>query len=85
MISIKERLLQPHISKYFMDKYNLFPDDVIVLVNDFYKNKQQIQNQCWYQKNKIRVYALQRSKYHNDPMFREYYNKYQALYKRGDY
>ena len=85
MISIKERLLQPNISKYFTDKYNLFPDDVIVLVNDFYKKKHPIQRQAWSQQNKIRVYALQRSKYHNDPTFREYHKKYQSLYQRGDY
>ena len=85
MIPIKERLLQPNISKYFMDKYNLQPGDVIELVNDFYKKKQQIQQQSWYQQNKIRIYALQRSKYHNDPVFREYYKKHQALYQRGDY
>ena len=36
-------------------------------------------------KNKVRVSALQRSKYHSDPIFREYYQKYQALYQRQDY
>ena len=85
MTPTEEILVQPNISQYFVDNYNLQPGDVIELVNDFYKQKQQINEQCWYQQNKIRVYALQRSKYHNDPTFREYYKKYQALYQRQDY
>ena len=84
MIPIKERLIQPNISKYFIDNYNLQPGDVIEVVDDSYKqnHRQQIKEQCWYQQNKLRVYALQRSKHHNDPTFREYYKKHQALYQR---
>ena len=87
MIPIKEILIQPNISKYFTDNYNLQPRDVIELVDDFYKqnHRPKIKEHCWYQQNKIRVYALQRSKYHNDPAFREYYQKYQAIYQRHDY
>ena len=79
MITIKERLLQPNISKYFMGKYNLQSGELIELVNDFYKQKQQTQQRAWYQTNKIRVFALQRSKYHNDPIFREYYKKVSSI------
>ena len=53
--------------------------------NDDYHNKIKQHCTAWYQKNKVRVSALQRSKYQNDPIFREYYQKYQALYQRQDY
>lgn len=85
MIAITERLTQPNISEYFINNYRLQPSDVIELVNIFYKQNNRRHCNSWYTNNKIRVYALQRSKYHNDPTFREYYAKYQALYQRKDY
>ena len=57
--------------------------------NEYYQKRKNDQNAYqkikdnnanWYHKNKIRIAALQRSKYADDPDFKKWYQQYQAVY-----
>ena len=63
-----------------VDKRNYF--------NDYYNKRKQVDgardkikenNKNWYEKNKVRVAALQRCRYANDPEYKKWCQQYQAL------
>ena len=51
-----------------------------------YQDKLKLARSTYYQNNKSKINALHLAKYDNDPIFRENYRRYQALYsqKRRD-
>ena len=60
--------------------------------NDYYNKRKQVDgardrikenNKSWYNKNKIRVAALQRSRYATDPEYKKWCQQYQALYAQN--
>ena len=59
---------------YFRTYYHSRKEDATVT------SKMQEHNRKWYQTNKTRIAALQRSKYSNDPEYKQWCQQYQALY-----
>lgn len=71
--------IQTSIEKrnYFNDYYNKRKHGP---KGDDAKDKIKANNKKWYDENKVRVSALQRCKYANDPEYRKWCQQYQALY-----
>ena len=73
-------VVETYITKqrdYFRDYYNNRKSDINVTSNINEHNRN------WYQTNKIRVTALQRCKYSNDPEYKQWCEQYQALYAQN--